>query len=314
MASTTGGDAGGASGGAAARRVHGPATLAALQFVAGGCAGFTEISIMHPLDLVKTRFQIQRGVDDPTRYTSIFDCFKKMYRQEGALSFYKGILPPLLAETPKRGVKFFTFERYKHMFAIGDFIPQPIVLTLAGLAAGITEAIVINPFEVVKVKLQAERSKFTEQPSTIKTAREIIAKDGFGLKGLNKGLTATFGRHGVFNMVYFSFYHNVKGLIPERKDPTADFVRRFLIGLAAGTLSSMVNIPFDVAKSRIQGPQPVPGQIKYKSCFQTIALVYREEGYFALYKGLLPKVLRLGPGGAIMLIVYEAAFDFLKKM
>lgn len=25
----------------------------------------------------------------------------------------------------------------------------------------------------------------------------------------------------------------------------------------------------------------------------------------ALYKGLLPKILRLGPGGAIMLIVYE---------
>ncbi len=38
--------------------------------------------------------------------------------------------------------------------------------------------------------------------------------DGFGLKGLNKGLTATLGRHGVFNMVYFSFYHNVKGMMP----------------------------------------------------------------------------------------------------
>ena len=38
---------------------------------------------MHPLDLVKTRFQIQRGPADPNRYTSIVDCFKKMYRNEG---------------------------------------------------------------------------------------------------------------------------------------------------------------------------------------------------------------------------------------
>lgn len=33
--------------------------LAALQIVAGGSAGFVEVCIMHPLDLVKTRLQIQ---------------------------------------------------------------------------------------------------------------------------------------------------------------------------------------------------------------------------------------------------------------
>lgn len=33
----------------------------------------------------------------------------------------------------------------------------------------------------------------------------------------------------------------------------------------------------------------------------------------ALYKGLLPKVLRLGPGGAIMLVVYEYAYNFLEE-
>ena len=54
--------------------------------------------------------------------------------------------------------------------------------------------------------------------------------------------------------------------------------RRLLIGFTAGTLASVVNIPADVAKSRIQGPQPVPGQIKYKSTLQTIRLVAQEEG------------------------------------
>lgn len=63
------------------------------------------------------------------------------------------------------------------------------------------------------------------------------------------------------------------------QDPTMDFFRRFFIGLCAGTLSSIANIPFDVAKSRIQGPQPVPGEIKYRTCFQTMKLIYKEEGY-----------------------------------
>ncbi|XP_022254857.1 mitochondrial 2-oxodicarboxylate carrier-like [Limulus polyphemus] len=78
---------------------------AAMQIISGGSAGFVEICMMHPLDVIKTRFQIQRGADDPSRYTSIFDAFKKMFRNEGPLSFYKGILPPILAETPKRAVK-----------------------------------------------------------------------------------------------------------------------------------------------------------------------------------------------------------------
>lgn len=54
--------------------------------------------------------------------------------------------------------------------------------------------------------------------------------------------------------------------------------RRFILGLIAGTIASTVNIPFDVAKSRIQGPQPETG-IKYKTCLQTIRLVFKEEGF-----------------------------------
>lgn len=73
----------------------------------------------------------------------------------------------------------------------------------------------MNPFEVVKVSLQANKAKVNEVPSTWSVTREIIAKDGFGFRGLNKGVTATIGRNGVFNMVYFGFYHSVKGLLPE---------------------------------------------------------------------------------------------------
>lgn len=84
------------------------------------------------------------------------------------------------------------------------------------------------------------------------------------------------------------------------------------IGFVSGTIASCVNIPFDVAKSRIQGPRPATGEIKYKTTFGSIAIIAREEGWRALYKGLLPKVMRLGPGGAIMLVVYDYAFEFLK--
>lgn len=58
------------------------------------------------------------------------------------------------------------------------------------------------------------RSRSTEIPSTWSVTRTIIQTDGFGLKGINKGLTACIGRSGVFNMIYFGFYHSVKDFFP----------------------------------------------------------------------------------------------------
>ena len=69
------------------------------QISSGGIAGFLEICCMYPLDVVKTRFQVQKG---NAQYTSIVDCFSKTIRNEGFFAIYKGILPPILAETPKR--------------------------------------------------------------------------------------------------------------------------------------------------------------------------------------------------------------------
>lgn len=85
----------------------------------GPVSGFVEVCIMHPLDLIKTRMQLQ-GVKaeivtaaqaaDQFYYNGVYDCIRKMYTHEGILSFYKGIIPPILAETPKRAVKVYVFD------------------------------------------------------------------------------------------------------------------------------------------------------------------------------------------------------------
>lgn len=57
-------------------------------------------------------------------------------------------------------------------------------------------------------------NRSTQAPTTWSVAREIVRKDGLGLRGLNKGLTATIGRNGAFNMIYFGFYHSVREHFP----------------------------------------------------------------------------------------------------
>ena len=84
------------------------------------CIGCVEVMIMHPLDLIKTRFQLQNtvaGAGSEQHYTGVRDCMVKMYRQEGLRSFWKGLLPPVLVETPKRAWKVLSSLR-KHK--LGD--------------------------------------------------------------------------------------------------------------------------------------------------------------------------------------------------
>lgn len=55
--------------------------------------------------------------------------------------------------------------------------------------------------------------------------KEIIRQNGVGLKGLNKGITATVCRNGTFNTIYFGFYHSVKEFFPAYE------VKRLIISL-----------------------------------------------------------------------------------
>eukprot|EP00095_Tigriopus_kingsejongensis_P003266 maker-scaffold69_size418775-snap-gene-3.29 protein:Tk03266 transcript:maker-scaffold69_size418775-snap-gene-3.29-mRNA-1 annotation:"mitochondrial 2-oxodicarboxylate carrier" len=290
------------------------------QMVAGGCAGCVEVAIMHPLDLIKTRLQIQSNatLGSAHHYNGIGDCIGKMYKHEGLKSFWKGIIPPLCVETPKRAWKFGTYEIFKGQMGYtrdGSMTlgQMAAVNLLAGMGSGVSEAIIVNPFEVVKVRMQSNRAHQSERPSTWKVAAEIARQDGMGRNGLlGKGMTATIGRNGAFNTIYFGFFYTVVHNTQELDNKWLELGRKFALGFTAGTLASCFNIPFDVAKSRIQGPQPEAGKIMYQGTLRTIGMVYSQEGFKALYKGLLPKILRLGPGGAIMLIVKDYVFDILK--
>lgn len=50
---------------------------------------------------------------------------------------------------------------------------------------------------------------------------------------------------------------------------------------------------------------------KYKSFFQTLTLVFKEEGYHGLYRGLGTQLVRQIPNTAIMMATYEAVVYLL---
>ena len=91
-------------------------------------------------------------------------------------------------------------------------------------------------------------------------------------------ITLGTGTSGSVVALVYDYTHDYDVFMCVLKSANAELVWRLAIGFCAGTFGSLLNLPFDVAKSRIQGPQPQPGVVKYSKCLATIATVYREEG------------------------------------
>lgn len=59
--------------------------------------------------------------------------------------------------------------------------------------------------------------------------------------------------------------------------------------------------------SSLQKQVTVPGkQAKYRGLVQSMAVIAKEEGPLALWKGITPRLLRIMPGQAITFMTYEA--------
>ena len=219
----------------------------------------------------------------------------------------------MLMEAPKRAVKFASNDEFiklwKSVFGTKQLTQQ--ISVLSGASAGITEALVIVPFELVKIRLQDVNSKFK---GPVEVLKHIIKQDG--LKGLYSGVESTVWRNAVWNAGYFGVIFQVRELLPVAKSKQEKTRNDLCAGFVGGTFGVMFNTPFDVVKSRIQsdGNEIINGVRKYNWTWPSVMKIYHEEGFRALYKGFVPKVLRLGPGGAVLLVVFTNVMNVFRAV
>ncbi|KXS20865.1 mitochondrial carrier [Gonapodya prolifera JEL478] len=275
--------------------------------LAGAIAGCTEICVMYPLDVVKTRLQLEVGRG---QYSSMYDCMRQIVVHEGPLKLYRGMIPPILAEAPKRAVKFGANDTYTGIARKWGFGASQATSTVVGLFAGMSEGIVICPSDLVKIRLQ-DKANAGKYKNTIDCMVKVTRSEG--ILAFYNGLGATLWRNGSWNAGYFGVIHFARGLMPVQKDDSkaVAMFKNFLSGALGGTVGTMINTPFDMLKSRIQN-SPMTDRT-YKPTLRGYALVYRTEGFQALYKGFVPKVWRLGPGGGILLVVYDASATWIRR-
>ncbi|CAG9784750.1 unnamed protein product [Diatraea saccharalis] len=278
-------------------------------FIYGGLASIVAEFGTFPIDTTKTRLQIQGQKIDPQhvtlRYTGMVDCIVKTSKQEGIKALYCGIWPAVLRQATYGTIKFGTYYSMKKAIAArradgGSIEHLPTNTFCAAFAGGLSSAIA-NPTDVLKVRMQMGHEK-----------RGVVAclvgiQRGEGWRALWRGGAATAQRAALIAAVELPAYDACKRrLAPALGDAPA---AHFLASLAAGLGSAVASTPLDV--TRLMNQRKLKDHIAnsneriYKGITDCFLQTVRNEGLLALYKGLVPAWLRMGPWNIIFFLTYE---------
>ncbi|TKX27339.1 putative mitochondrial carrier protein 1 [Elsinoe australis] len=295
---------------------------AATNLIAGGGAGMMEALACHPLDTIKVRMQLSRRARAPgAKRRGFIKTGVEIVKRETPLGLYKGLGAVVTGIVPKMAIRFTSYEWYKQLLASSDGSVSSRGTFLAGLAAGVTEAVaVVTPMEVIKIRLQAQHHSMAD-PLDVPKYRNaahalytVVKEEGVG--ALYRGVSLTALRQGTNQAVNFTAYTELKAWIQARQpDPNTALPswQTAFIGLISGAMGPMCNAPIDTIKTRLQKTPAQPGETAVGRIVNIGSMMWKQEGVRAFWMGITPRIMRVAPGQAVTFAVYEFLKGVLEK-
>lgn len=261
-----------------------------ILFVITGVAG---LLVGHPFDTVKVHMQTQ-NFHNP-KYTSTFDCIKKLVRSDSIGGLYRGISSPLVGVGFINAIVFGVYGNIQRYSSDPNSIKMHF---FAGSAAGLVQSLICSPMELAKTRLQLQNSNSCGQfyNGPIDCLRYVAKTDG--VRGIFKGLGITALR----DVPGFSSYFVSYELMMRLKENAGVFYTLMAGGLA-GVVSWVIVIPIDVIKSRLQADGMNHGVKKYHGIGDCWRKSFNQEGWSFLTRGLGSTLIRAFPMNAVCFLV-----------
>lgn len=271
-------------------------------------------------------------------YNSTFDGLRKIARNEGFATLWRGLSPTLLMTIPANIIYFTGYDwlRYNPVSPLSRLSSDNAPL-VAGSTARILAATAVGPIELFRTRMQAAHGTSTTNHlvETFQGVRDMVATHGY--VSLWRGLTLTLWRDVPFSALYWWGYETIRSRLTDMREDSQGrpfnraeslqsarrrcqsqenhmetFVDSFTAGALSGTLASIVTTPFDVGKTRTQvfrdGPSGLAGKAhaaEEKNMMRLLWHIFKTEGAPGLWKGWIPRVLKVAPACAIMISSYE---------
>lgn len=183
------------------------------SLIAGAVAGISSTICTYPLELLKTRLTVQRGV-----YKNLVDAFLKIVKEEGPAELYRGLTPSLIGVVPYAATNYFAYDTLRKAYKkilkqdeIGN-----IATLLIGSAAGAISSSATFPLEVARKYMQAGAINGRVYDNMLHALVTILEKEG--VKGLYRGLGPSCIKIVPAAGISFMCYEACKKILVEKED------------------------------------------------------------------------------------------------
>ena len=258
--------------------------------LAGAMAGIAEHTIMFPFDSVKTRMQVLYP-DPKAVYNGTMHAFQTITTTEGIGRLWRGVMSVVVGAGPAHAVYFGTYEQCKVLFGSSS-----ISHSAAGACATIAADALMNPFDVVKQRMQLYGS---EHKSVFQCISRVYSTEG--LSAFYVSYPTTLLLNIPFHAIQFPTYEYFKKIMPD------SLVGHLISGSFAGGLAAALTTPIDVIKTLLQTKgQSLHSDIKeINGMRNAIQFVYKADGLSGFFRGWRPRVAIHTPSIAVCWATYE---------
>lgn len=198
------------------------------EIIAGSLAGAAQTMIICPVELIKTKLQIQ-GKGKLPKYTSDFrgplSFIAKIIKEEGIVGLYRGMKITLIRDIPAFGLYFglyYTLMKYFTPEGKGFEDISRIQIMLAGGITGMASWVYSYPTDVIKSKIQAEGFKpLGRYEGYMDCIRKSVREEGYRV--FTRGMLVCVTRAFIVNAATFAAVEtSLEIMNPQRKERFAN--------------------------------------------------------------------------------------------
>lgn len=124
------------------------------QMISGAMAGLAQTIICSPMELVKTRMQIQQANSTASKFKNPFQCLRFIWQLKSYRGIFKGLTMTAARDVPGFACYFVTYNMIIRISSTNS--PGILHTLMAGGSAGIASWCITMPMDVVKSRLQAD--------------------------------------------------------------------------------------------------------------------------------------------------------------
>ncbi|KAM4787048.1 mitochondrial uncoupling protein 4 isoform 2-T2 [Cyanocitta cristata] len=246
----------------------------ASKFALSACAAAVAELVTFPLDLTKTRLQIQgeAAVAGPAvPYRGMLRTAAGIAQEEGLRKLWQGATPAVYRHIVYTGVRMVTYEHLRDS-VLGRVEGESFPLWFRGVHHAFLK----------------------------------ILSEG-GVRGLWAGWVPNVQRAALVNMGDLTTYDSVKHFLLLNTTLVDNSVTHSLSSACSGLVAAVLGTPADVVKTRIMNqPRDKQGKgLLYKSSMDCLIQTVQGEGFLSLYKGFIPTWMRMAPWSLVFWLTYE---------